>query len=162
MLRTPSLRSVDHAALRANQALIIATLLMAFVMDAAMLVWLVAALVLIATAVRTQAFRWVYAGLLRPLGLLRPDPIPDHPEPHRFAQGLGGFFLALAGLALSLGFPVIGWALAWLVIVLAAVNLFLGFCVGCFVYYWLARMHIPGFSHSPPADGFPGLRPPRG
>jgi hypothetical protein len=161
MVRAPSPRRVDHAALRTNQALIIATLLAAFVLDAVTLVGLVAALMLIATAVRTQAFRWVYAGLLRPLGLVRPDPIPDHPEPHRFAQGLGGFFVALAGLTLSLGVAVVGWALAWLVIVLAAVNLFLGFCVGCFVYYWLARLRIPGFSHSPPADGFPGLRPPR-
>ena len=161
MNHTPSLRIVDHAALRVNQALIIAALLLAFVLDTVILLGLVATLMLVGTALRTQAFRWVYVGLLRPLGLVKPDPIPDHPEPHRFAQGLGGAFLVIAGLALLTGLPVIGWALAWMVILLAAVNLFLGFCVGCFVYYWLARCRVPGFSHSPPANGFPGLRPPQ-
>lgn len=156
-----SLRLVDHAALRANQAVIIVTLLVAFVFNAVLIVGLVAALMLLGTALSTQAFRWVYVGILRRFRLVRPDPIPDHPEPHRFAQGLGGAFLAVATLALLIGASVIGWALVWLVIVLAAVNVFLGFCVGCFVYYWLARWRLAGFSHSPPADTFPGLRPPR-
>jgi hypothetical protein len=152
---------VDHAALRSNQAVIIAALLAAFVGDAAWLAALVGALMLIGAARRTPAFGWVYAGLLRPLRLVRPDPIPDHLAPHRFAQGLGGVFLAAGTLALALGGSVIGWGLIWLVIALAAVNLFLGFCAGCFVYYWLARWRAPGFTHTPPAGTFPGLRPPR-
>jgi hypothetical protein len=152
---------VDHAALRSNQAVIIVALVVAFVGDLVLLAGLVAALMLVGTALRTQAFRWLYAGVLRPLRLARPDPVPDHPAPHRFAQGLGGVFLAVAVLALVLSAPVVGWALVWLVIALAAVNLFLGFCAGCFVYYWLARWRVPGFSHSPPANTFPGLRPPR-
>jgi hypothetical protein len=153
---------VDHAALRSNQAFIILGLLLAFVIDATWLVAGVGALMLIATALGTQAFRWLYAGVLVPLRIVRPDPIPDHPTPHRFAQGLGGSFLALATLALGLGLQVAGWALAWVVIVLAAVNLFLSFCVGCFAYYWLARWGVPGFTHRPPGDTFPGVRPPRG
>lgn len=152
---------IDHAALRSNQAMIIGTLLIAFVTDAVLLVGLVAALMIVGTALGTQGFRWVYVGVLRRLGLVRPDPIADHAAPHRFAQGLGGAFLVAAGLALALSAPVVGWALAWLVILLAAVNLFLGFCAGCFVYYWLARWRVPGFAHSPPAGTFPGLRPPR-
>lgn len=151
---------VDHAALRSNQAVIIGALVTAFVSDSVLLAGLVAALMLIGTALRTQAFRWVYVGLLRPLRLVRPDLVPDHPAPHRFAQGLGGVFLAAAVLALVLSASALGWALVWLVIALAAVNLFLGFCAGCFVYYWLARWRVPGFSHSPPGDSFPGLRPP--
>jgi hypothetical protein len=162
MAERENLKKVDHAALRSNQAFIILGLLIAFVIDAPWLVAGVGALMLIATALGTQAFRWLYAGVLVPLGVVRPDPIPDHPTPHRFAQGLGGSFLALATLALGLGLPVAGWALAWVVIALAAVNLFLNFCVGCFVYYWLARWNVPGFSHRPPGDTFPGLRPPRG
>lgn len=156
-----NLRVLDHAALRSNQAAIIGALLVAFVGDSSVLVTLVAVLMLSATVLGTQAFRWLYTRLLLPSGLVRPDPIPDHSEPHRFAQGLGGGFLAVAALALLLSVPIVGWGLVWLVILLAAVNLFLGFCAGCFVYYWLARWQMPGFTHSPPSDTFPGLRPPR-
>ena len=46
----------------------------------------------------------------------------------------------------SLGYPA---ALAWLVIGLAALNLFVGFCAGCFVYYRLNRLGVPGFTQSP-------------
>ncbi len=152
---------VDHAALRSNQALIMGALLLAFVSNWGLVVALVAALMLVGTALRTQAFRWAYVGVLRPLRLVRPEPIPDHAEPHRFAQGLGGLFLLAGTVALALASPIVGWALVWLVILLAAVNLSLGFCAGCFVYYWLARWDIPGFSHSPPAGTLPGMRPPR-
>jgi hypothetical protein len=161
MSRENVMGMVDHAALRSNQAMIIVTLLVAFVVDAVLLVGLVAGLMLAGTALGTQAFRWVYVGALKPSRLVRPDPVPDHTAPHRFAQGLGGAFLVAAGLALVLAAPLVGWALVWLVMVLAAVNLLLGFCVGCFVYYWLARWRMPGFSHAPPAGTFPGLRPPR-
>jgi hypothetical protein len=39
--------------------------------------------------------------------------------------------------------------MAWVVVVLAALNLFLGFCAGCFVYYQLNRLGVPGFQYSP-------------
>jgi hypothetical protein len=151
---------VDHAALRSNQAVIITILLLAFVVDSVLLMGLVMALMLAGTALRTQAFRWVYVGILRPLRLVRSDPIPDHPAPHRFAQGLGGAFLAAAILFVLTSSSIIGWALVWVVKVLAALNLFLGFCAGCFVYYWLARWRIPGFTRYPPAGTYPDLRPP--
>jgi hypothetical protein len=161
MTQAKPIRVVDHAALRSNQAFIIGFSLLAFVSNSALIAGLVAASMLAGTVLRTQAFRWAYTGLLLRLRLVRPDPIPDHAEPHRFAQGLGGLFLAVGVLALLAKLPLVGWALVWLVIFLAGVNLFLGFCVGCFVYYWLARWQLPGFSHSPPGDTFPGLRPPR-
>lgn len=152
---------VDQSALRSNQAVIIGALLAAFVLDSTILAALVAVSMLVGALSRTQAFRWVYSGILLPLRVVRPDPVPDHPTPHRFAQGLGGGFLAVACFALALAAPAVGWGLVWLVILLAAVNVFLGFCAGCFVYYWLARFRVPGFTHSPPPDTFPGLRPPR-
>jgi len=91
--------TVDHNELRSNQAAIIIALLIAFVSDTVPLVGLVAMLMLVGTALHTQAFRWVYRGILLPLRVARPDPVPDHPAPHRFAQGLGGSFLAVASLA---------------------------------------------------------------
>ena len=94
-------------------------------------------------------FKQFYVRVLKPAGILKPDVVVDNPEPHRFAQGFGGVVVALGVLALLLGASVVGWALAWVVIVLAALNLFLGFCAGCFVYYQLNRLNVPGFEYSP-------------
>jgi hypothetical protein len=90
---------------------------------------------------------------------VRPDVLSDNPEPHRFAQGLGAAFLAAGVLALFAGWIWLGWGLVWLVIALATLNLFAGFCAGCAVYYWLNRLHVPGFVKSPPGQTFPGMRP---
>jgi hypothetical protein len=62
-------------------------------------------------------------------------------------------------LALYGGATALGWGLVWLVIALAALNLFVGFCAGCAVYYWLNRLDIPGFVKAPPEGTFPGMRP---
>ena len=50
-------------------------------------------------------------------------------------------------------------ALLVLVAALAALNAFGGFCVGCAVYYWLARFNLPGFGKQPPNGTFPGMKP---
>lgn len=137
---------VDHAALRVNQVFIITLLLVAFVADWAWLAAFVAAVMLVGTAVpRLALFKQVYAHVLRER-LVQPDVIADRPEPHRFAQGFGGVVLSIGVAALALGGSLVGWALVWMVVALASVNLFLGFCAGCFMYYWLARLEIPGFA----------------
>jgi hypothetical protein len=151
-------RKVDQSALRVNQAFIIAMLLLAFVLDNAGIVVLVSLVMLLGTvAPRASLFKSIYRRLLRPAGLVRPDVIPDNPEPHRFAQGFGGVVLVLALIALLAGQAVLGWALVWLVIVLAGLNLFLGFCAGCFVYYQLSKLNVPGFAHSPVKGGDRGV-----
>lgn len=143
-------RKVDQSALRVNQAFIIALLLLAFVLGSVWLVAFVAAVMLLGTvAPPASLFKRIYQHVLRPAGVVRPDVISDNPEPHRFAQGFGGVVLLGALVALWTGAAVIGWALVGLVVVLAALNLFLGFCAGCFVYYQLNRLGVPGFSHSP-------------
>lgn len=143
----PALRNVDHSALRVNQASIIGLLVLAFVLDNVWLAAFVGLVMLAGTAVPALAlFQQLYRRLLKPAGLVRPQMIADNPEPHRFAQGFGGVVVALAVAALLLGQPAIGWALAWLVVLLAALNLFFGFCAGCFVYYQLNRLGVPGFS----------------
>jgi hypothetical protein len=134
---------VDHTALRFNQAMIIALLLAAFLLNWTWLVALTAAVMLIGTIWPAAGlFKLIYARLLRPAGLLRPDVIQDDPAPHLFAQGLGGLVLLAATVALIAGAPLAGWTLAGVVVVLAAVNLFLRFCLGCFIYYQLARRGI--------------------
>lgn len=145
-----SARKVDESALKVNQAFIIALLILAFVLDAVWLVAFVGVVMLSGTAVPALAlFKQIYQHLLKPAGLVRPQVITDNPEPHRFAQGFGGVVVAFAVVALLTGQVVVGWTLTGLVVVLAALNLFLGFCAGCFVYYQLNRLGLPGFTASP-------------
>ncbi|MEZ4593818.1 MAG: DUF4395 domain-containing protein [Chloroflexota bacterium] len=149
-MSTPNERKVDHAALRVNQAFIIGLSILAFVLDAVWLAAFVGLVMLVGTAVpHLSLFKHIYQHVLRPAGLVKPDVIADNPEPHRFAQGFGGVVVALAVVALLVGLPVLGWGLVWLVVALAALNLFLGFCAGCFVYYQLNKLGLPGFRVNP-------------
>jgi len=142
-------RKVDHSALRTNQAFIIGLLVIAFVLDAKWLVTFVAAVMLVGTVLPKAAlFKAVYWFVLGPLHLVRPDVKADNPEPHLFAQGVGGAMLVAATLAFWLGASGLGWALSWIVIALAALNLFAGICVGCLMYYWLNRLGVPGFKYA--------------
>jgi hypothetical protein len=154
-----TLQTVDHSALRTNQAMIITLSIVAFVVNAW---WLAAAVMLVmayGTLRRQPGFRVIYAGLLRPRGWVKPDVLRDNAEPHVFAQGFGAVVLLAAVAALLANLPLLGWGLVWLVVALAALNLFAGFCAGCAVYYWLARLRLPGFAKSPPPGTFPGMRP---
>ncbi len=142
-------RKVDHAALRTNQAFIITLLALAFIADASWLVAFVSAVLLIGTIFpKIALFKAVYRSILKPLKIVRPDVRDDNPEPHLFAQGVGGTFLLAATLAFVAGSPVLGWALSWIVVALAALNLFAGICVGCLLYYWLNRLGVPGFAYA--------------
>ena len=141
---------VDQSALKVNQAFIIALLIGAFLLDSWLLVAFVGLVMLLGTAVpRLALFKGVYKRILQPVKLVKAHVIPDNPEPHRFAQGFGGVVLTLAVVTLLLGPAIAGWALVWVVITLAGLNLFLGFCAGCFVYYQLNRLNVPGFDRSP-------------
>ncbi len=154
-----NLGKVDHSSLRVNQALIIILLLAAFILNLPVLAVVVAVLMLGGTIIGRPGFFFIYTLVLRPIGLVKPYVIPDNPEPHRFAQGFGGVVTAASAVSLLLGNSALGWVLSWVVIALAALNLFAGFCAGCAVYYWLRRLNVPGFTKNPPAGVFPGLRP---
>ncbi len=154
-------RPVDHAALRTNQAVIISLLIAAFVADAPWLVALTGLVMLLGSARGRPGFLPLYRAL-RGMGIIKPDVVPDNPEPHRFAQLLGGLFLAAAFVGLATGLTTVGWILSWLVVALASLNLFGGFCLGCALYYWLNRLGTPGFRKAPPAGSSPGRRPPAG
>lgn len=156
---TVTLQKVDYAALRTNQALIIALLLVAYIAYQPWLAVLVMFIMAVGTARRQPGFKLVYSGLLKPRGWVKPDVINDNPEPHVFAQGFGAVVLLGASAALFGGLPAVGWGLVWLVIALAALTLFVGFCAGCAVYYWLNRLKLPGFAKAPPPGTWPGMRP---
>jgi uncharacterized membrane protein YhaH (DUF805 family) len=132
---------VDRTALRVNQAAIISFLAIGFVINQPWLVVFVFAVMAIGTALPAAAlFQRFYRDILRPAGLLRPDLHEEDPAPHRFAQGMGAAVLLVAVAALFAGWEALGWGLAFVVIALAAVNLFFGFCAGCFVYFQLQRL----------------------
>ncbi|HEY1410299.1 MAG TPA: DUF4395 domain-containing protein [Promineifilum sp.] len=143
-------RKVDQSALKVNQALIIMLLIVAFVFDSVWLAALVALVMLLGTLVPSLSlFKRIYQHLLLPAGIVKPDVIVDNPETHRFAQGLGAVVLILAIVALVAGASTLGWMIVGLVVLLAALNFFLGFCAGCFLYYQLNRLGVPGFRRSP-------------
>jgi hypothetical protein len=153
------LRPIDHSTLRTNQAFIIGLSLLTFILDLPWLTAIVAGVMLLGTLLKRPGFGVFYVVFLMPLGIVRPNILQDNPEPHRFAQGFGGVVLLAASAALFASVTALGWILVWLVVALAALNLFGGFCVGCAMYYWLSRKKIPGFEKSPPAGRLPGMRP---
>jgi hypothetical protein len=143
-------RHVDHNAIRVNQTLLISLLALAYVVDLRALVAFVA-VVLLSTAAAPSLglFTRIYRHILRPAGIVKPDIRVDNPEPHRFAQLVGGICLTIGAIGLLAGAEVIGWALAGMVAALASLNLFAGICVGCMMYYWFNRLGVPGFERAP-------------
>jgi hypothetical protein len=139
-----ALQTVDHSALKVNQTGIVATVLVAFIGSAfyrplLVLIPLLAVVLLVGTfAPQLALFKQVYFRILKPRGIVKPRPVQDRPEPHNFAQGMGGVVTAIAALLL-VPLPVAGLALALLVAVLAFVNLAFGYCVGCQIYYQLGK-----------------------
>lgn len=158
-MRSQSLQKVDHSALKTNQIMIITLSILAFILNQWWLAAFVAVVMGIGSALKIPGFLIVYKNIVKPLGWIKPDVLDDNPEPHRFAQFLGFLFMTGGSIALVLSSSVLGWSLVWLVVALAALNAFGGFCVGCAVYYWLVRLNVPGFAKQPPAGTFPGMKP---
>jgi len=96
-----------------------------------------------AIAPDVSPFRLVYRGIVLPLHLWKPRVVEDDPAPHRFAQGVGAAFLIAASIVLLLAQAyTVGWILDLIVFVLAGINLTVGFCAGCYVYYHLGRLGL--------------------
>jgi hypothetical protein len=135
---------VDHSALKVNQAGIIATVLLTFVgsffsLAFLALIPLLGIVLLLGTFVPQLAlFKQIYFKVLKPAGIVKPRPVQDRPEPHNFAQGLGGVFLGIAS-ALLFVTPIASIALALLVAALAFVNLAFGYCLGCQIFFQLEK-----------------------
>jgi len=158
-MATHSLQKVDHSALKTNQLIIISLNLLAFVFNSPALAAIVALAMGTGVLIKKPGFGFVYTSLLKPRGWMKPDVLDDNPEPHRFAQFVGFLFMAAGSGFLFFGTTLPGWTLVWVVVALAALNAFGGFCVGCAMYYWLTRLNVPGFSKQPPENTFPGLKP---
>ena len=158
-MTSQTLQKVDHAILRTNQYFIIGLSILAYILDQPILAAFVAVVMGIGSVLKTAGFGVIYKSILKPLGWMKPDVLNDNPEPHRFSQIVGFVFLTAGSIALFSSSPVLGWILVWIVIALASLNAFGGFCVGCAVYYWLARLNVPSFGKQPPAGIIPGMKP---
>lgn len=135
---------IDTQLAKFSQAGVVVLTALAFVLNQPVIV-LIAALALALSALVPMAspFRLLYRGVVLPLHLLHPRIVEDDPAPHRFAQGIGTLFLIAASAVLLLTKATgIGWALDLIVFALAALNLTVGFCAGCFVYYHLGRLGL--------------------
>lgn len=143
-------RTVDHSVISVNQLCTISLLALAFVLDLPLLAAFTG-LVMLTTVFMPALglFTRLYLHVLRPAGLIQPRVHLDNPEPHRFAQFVGATFVLAGFGALAASVPVLGWTLIGIVIALANLNLWAGWCAGCTMYYWLHHLGVPGFKYAP-------------
>lgn len=140
---------VDQNGLKTGQALTILLLILAFVLESWVLVALVGlAQLLGALDVPFAPYRLFYQSIVKPSGLVKPNIQMDDLKPHRFAMLLGAIFNGLATVALLTGFAGVAWVLVGIVVVLANLNFWLNFCLGCWLYYQLNRLGVPGFNQA--------------
>jgi len=136
---------VDTHLAKFSQASTVALSALAFAFQQPVIVLILAIIMTLAALFPTTVspYRLLYRGIVLPLGLWKPRVVEDDPAPHRFAQGVGAVFLIAATLVLYLTKAyAVGWTLDIIVFVLAGINLTVGFCAGCFVYYHLGRLGI--------------------
>jgi hypothetical protein len=132
--------AVDINAAKSNQAIIIALLAASFLLKLPQLTLFVGAVMALGTLLGAPGFMPAYKYFLKPLNLVKPRIVDEKPEGLRFAQGLGSVCTLSGALLLFAGSEYAGWGFVFLVIVLAGINLFAGFCVGCHFYYWIKKV----------------------
>ena len=135
---------IDKTSLKFNQGCIVVFTSLAFLLNVYWLVAVVGAVLLIDTIIPgTGLFKLIYQNIVKPLKILNPDISPESRTPHQFAQGMGGTFLLLSFILLQYsGLTFIGWAVSFVVISLAFVNLTLDFCAGCFLYFQIQKIRF--------------------
>ncbi|GAB1422158.1 DUF4395 family protein [Anaerolineales bacterium] len=145
-----TLRKVDHSGLKTGMVLTIVLLLIAFIVNSWVLVAFVALCQFLGAIQFPYApYRLIYEKVVKASGYVKANIIEDNPEPHRFAMLVGAIFNALASIALISGNDITGWVLVAIVVILANLNLWVNFCLGCWFYYQFNRLGIPGFKQAP-------------
>lgn len=138
----------DRSVLKVNQVILMATIVASYFVA---LAWRPAVLALPLPAVMMLAGvispsanlpRRLYLSVLKPRSIVRPRVVHEDPAPHRFAQLVGGVFLAGASVAALLGAAGVAWILGWIVCALAFLNFAFDICVGCIMYAQLVRIGL--------------------
>ncbi len=138
----------DRSVLKVNQVILMAGLIAGWAVSlarplASVALPVFALMMLHGAAVPSQSLpRQLYLKVLRPRGLVRPRVVVEDPAPHRFAQLVGGVFLAAGSLLALAGLYTAAWTLGWIVIALAFLNFAFDICVGCIMYAQLVRIGV--------------------
>lgn len=143
-------RQVDHAEIKLGQIFTMLLSVAAVVFaEPAYLVVLGGVFLVTAVYRPLSPFVLVYRYVVRPLGVIRSDYRLDNIQPHAFGQFIGAITVMLALALLYMGYRQAGWAIVWVLFGLTLIS-YLGWCVGCFLYYQLHRLGLRGFfSHAP-------------
>ncbi len=142
MTLTPNpARFIDPRGQRFGAGVSAAVLVLAFVLNLPWLAALMGLNLLVSAAFGTRFFLpgRAWPAIRTALRLGRTEP--EHEYPPRFAQTLGGTFLAIATIAFVVGLPVVGWVLAGAVAGLQVLLAATGICVGCRLYF--LRWYVP-------------------
>lgn len=149
-------RLIDPRGQRFGAGVSAALLAVAYALNLPWLAGLVGLNLLVAAAFGTRLFlpgrAWP---LVRRTLRLAPTEL-EHEYPPRFAQALGGTFLALATVAFLAGFPAVGWVLTGAVAGLQTLLAATGICIGCRLYFlrwWVPSLFARLFRRTD------GLRP---
>jgi len=138
----------DRSVLKVNQTILMIAIVVGYVVGLAYpaVAWILPVLaVMMLAAVASPALnvpRILYTQVLRPSGIVKPRIVQEDPAPHRFAQLVGGVFLAAASVFVIADLLLAGWVLAWIVAALAFLNFAFNICVGCIMYAQLVRIGV--------------------
>jgi len=138
----------DRSVLKVNQVILMAGLIAGYAASfarpvASVALPVFALMMLHGAAVPPQSLpRVLYLQVLKPRGLVRPRVVVEDPAPHRFAQLVGGIFLASGSLLALAGLYTAAWTLGWIVVALAFLNFAFDICVGCIMYAQLVRIGL--------------------
>jgi uncharacterized protein DUF4395 len=138
----------DRSVLKVNQVILMTGLIAGYAVSlarpvASVALPLFALMMLHGAADPTRSLpRLLYLNVLKPRGLVRPRVVVEDPAPHRFAQLVGGIFLAAGSLLALAGLQLAAWSLGWIVVALAFLNFAFDICVGCIMYAQLVRIGL--------------------
>jgi len=145
----------DRSVLKVNQAILMSVIVVGYVVGLAYhpVAWALPVLaVMMLAAVASPSFnvpRLLYLRWLKPAGIVKPRVVREDLAPHRFAQLVGGVFLAAASIFVITGLLLVAWVLAWIVAALAFLNFAFNICVGCNMYAQLVRIGLLPLSREP-------------
>ena len=138
---TPPARTIDPRGQRFGAGVSVVILVTAIVAGWFWLAALVGLNLLVAAAFGTRLFLPGRAWPIVRKALVLGPTEPEHEYPPRFAQALGGIFIALGTLAYVIGLTTLGWVLVGAVAALQTLLALTGYCVGCKLYF--LRWWIP-------------------
>jgi hypothetical protein len=145
----------DRSVLKVNQAILMTVIVVGYAVGLVYhpVAWALPVLaVMMLAAVASPSLnlpRLLYLRWLKPAGIVRPRVVQEDPAPHRFAQLVGGVFLAAASVFVVTGLLLVAWVLAWIVAALAFLNFAFNICVGCIMYAQLVRIGLLPLSREP-------------